>query len=123
MDRNQGVKRGLSRFRVVCISLVCGVAFGQTPRFVIADVHVTPPELENAFIQANPPVNGRYEFHSASMIDLIQAAYGLAPDKILCFRSGSGRGHGTHCVPEYDHGCVRDSSVAGDPSGFSPGSR
>ena len=34
-------------------------------------------------MEVNPPRNGRYEFHSASMIDLIQEAYGFDFDKIL----------------------------------------
>ena len=66
------------------VALACGPLFGQTAaRFEIADVHVTPKALANTFMEANPPRNGRYEFHSASMIDLIQLAYGFDDDKIL----------------------------------------
>jgi hypothetical protein len=46
---------------------------GQT-RFEIADVHVTPKSEVNTFMGVNPPVAGRYEYHSASMIDLIHVA-------------------------------------------------
>ncbi|HEY4084551.1 MAG TPA: TIGR03435 family protein, partial [Bryobacteraceae bacterium] len=74
----------LSRLACACLTVFfCGTAFGQTAKFVIADVHATPPDLANDFMQANPPSNGRYEFHSASMIDLIQLAYGFDPDRIL----------------------------------------
>ncbi len=74
----------LPRLACSCLTLLfCGAAFAQTAKFVIADVHVTPPDLANDFMQANPPNNGRYEFHSASMIDLIQLAYGFDPDRIL----------------------------------------
>ena len=62
-------------------------AFGQSAdapvKFEIADVHVTPKDLANTQMQANAPRNGRYEFHSASMIDLIGTAYGFDADKIL----------------------------------------
>jgi uncharacterized protein (TIGR03435 family) len=68
-------------------ALVSGLAFGQSgpapARFEIADVHVTPKTEVNTFMGVNPPRNGRYEFHSASMIDLIQTAYGVSPDHIL----------------------------------------
>ena len=74
----------ISRLVWAGLVLGCGVVFGQTPaRFEIADVHVTPKALANAFMEANPPRNGRFEFHSASMIDLIQLAYGFDDDKIL----------------------------------------
>ena len=72
------------------VLIACGAAFGQAPasdaaaaRFEIADVHVTPKALANTFMEANPPRNGRYEFHSASMIDLIQLGYGFEDNKIL----------------------------------------
>jgi len=73
-------------------ALVSGSAFGQSAtfgqstdaaRFEFADVHVTPKTEVNTFMGVNPPHNGRYEFHSASMIDLIQTAYGVSPDHIL----------------------------------------
>ena len=56
---------------------------GDGPRFEVADVHVTPKALANTFMEANSPRNDRYEFHSASMIDLIQLAYGFDDDRIL----------------------------------------
>jgi len=62
------------------IALLCGVAFGQTtdnpPRFEVADVHVSPhsrnPSMNVAFIRG-----GRYEIKSATMLDLVQTAYGV----------------------------------------------
>jgi len=79
--------------RIGLAVLVSGSAFGQpakapaidasAARFEIADVHVTPKTEVNTFMGVNPPRNGRYEFHSASMIDLIHTAYGTDPDKIL----------------------------------------
>ena len=60
-----------------------GQPTGAATAFEIADVHVTPKALANAFMEANPPINGRYEFHSASMIDLIRLAYEFDDEKIL----------------------------------------
>ena len=83
----------LSRLvRCALVALACGPAFGQTAqapagaaaaRFEIANVYVTPKALANTSMQANPPRDGRYEFHSASMIDLIALAYGFDDNKIL----------------------------------------
>jgi uncharacterized protein (TIGR03435 family) len=72
--------------------LIAGRALAQSPptaadtaaaRFEIADVHVTPKDLATTRMQANAPRNGRYEFHSASVIDLIGTAYGFDAGKIL----------------------------------------
>jgi uncharacterized protein (TIGR03435 family) len=72
---------------IVLVALACGSAFGQTAqtlaRFEIADVHVTPKTVANPYMEVTPPRDRRYEFHSASMIDLIQSAYGFAFDRIL----------------------------------------
>ena len=78
---------------IVLVALACGSAFGQkaqTPaidggasKFEITDVHATPKVVANPYMEMTPPHDGRYEFHSASMIDLIQEAYGYDPDKIL----------------------------------------
>ena len=42
-----------------------------------------PKPSPNPYMEVTPPHDGRYEFHSASMIDLIQAAYGFGFDRIL----------------------------------------
>jgi uncharacterized protein (TIGR03435 family) len=73
---------------IVLVALACGSAFGQTAqtpaaRFEITDVHVTPKTVANPYMEVTPPRDGRYEFHSASMIDLIQSAYGFGFDRIL----------------------------------------
>jgi uncharacterized protein (TIGR03435 family) len=74
-------------------ALACGSALRQTAqapaigapaaKFEITNVYATPKALANTFMEVNPPSNGRYEFHSASMIDLIGLAYGVDDDKIL----------------------------------------
>ena len=69
---------------IVFVALACGSAFGQAPaRFEISDAHVTPKTVANPYMEVTPPHDGRYEFHSASMIDLIQEAYGFGFDRIL----------------------------------------
>jgi uncharacterized protein (TIGR03435 family) len=69
--------------RTALLALACATVFGQSPQFEIADVHLTPKVVANPYMEVTPPRDGRYEFHSASMIDLIQAAYGFDFDKIL----------------------------------------
>ena len=77
---------------IALVALACGSAFGQTAqapsvaagaRFEITDVRVTPKTVANPYMEVTPPRDGRYEFHSASMIDLIQSAYGFGFDRIL----------------------------------------
>ena len=66
----------------VAITLaICGVAFGQS-KFEIADVQVSP-KATNQFIRVVPVRKGRYEIHTATMVDLIRTAYGFDSDKIL----------------------------------------
>jgi uncharacterized protein (TIGR03435 family) len=78
---------------IALLALACTSAFGQpaqtpppdpaAPGFEITDAHVTPKVVANPYMEVTPPHEGRYEFHSASMIDLIQEAYGYDFDKIL----------------------------------------
>jgi len=72
---------------IVFVVFACGTAFGQTAqtaaRFEISDIHVTPKTVANPYMEVTPPRDGRYEFHSASMINLIQSAYGFGFDRIL----------------------------------------
>jgi uncharacterized protein (TIGR03435 family) len=74
---------------VSCLGFLClwaGAAWGQTsdapPSFEIADVHVSAKDPHHSF-GGNQPANGRFEFHSATMVELIQAAWGVDQDKIL----------------------------------------
>ena len=65
-------------------------AFGQSvpvpstdvPGFEIADVHIAAKAI-NMYVRTSPPRGGRYEIHSATMVDLIRIAYGFDADKIL----------------------------------------
>jgi uncharacterized protein (TIGR03435 family) len=73
---------------LVCIGLIllssC-LAFGQSaekPVFEIADVHVSPPATI-ASMGGGVPRNGRYEFHNATMLDLIRIAYGVTPETVF----------------------------------------
>ena len=68
---------------IALIALSCGVAFSQPAKFEITEAHVTPKVIANPYMEVTPPHDGRYEFHSASMIDLIEEAYGYPSDKIL----------------------------------------
>src|ERR1700733_461004 len=78
---------------IALLALAYTSAFAQTtqtpapnpaaPGFEITDAHVTPKVVANPYMEVTPPHDGRYEFHSASMIDLIQAAYGFGFDRIL----------------------------------------
>jgi uncharacterized protein (TIGR03435 family) len=59
--------------------------FGQesTPRFEIADVHVSPkPGLSRQFFR-NTVRGWRWELRYATMLDLIRTAYGITAEKIL----------------------------------------
>jgi len=84
---------------IVLAALACGPAFGrtaQTPpidtraaRFEITDVHVTPKTVANPYMEVTPPRDGRYEFHSASMIDLIQPHTGFPSTRLWAVPAGS----------------------------------
>jgi uncharacterized protein (TIGR03435 family) len=68
------------------IALLSGLASGQStdalPAFDLADVHgsakVANPYMRGGLLRA-----GRYEVRTASMVDLIAAAYGVDADKVL----------------------------------------
>ena len=72
------------RIRSICVCLAfCAGAFGQdAPKFEIASIQLSA-KSPNPFPRTSAPHNGRYEIHTASMVDLIQIAWGFAPDKIL----------------------------------------
>src|SRR6185436_20183792 len=86
--------RSLRRFlhRLGCVSVV-GVALGFThqattaqvsPEFGIADVHVSakPNILANPMMQGGVVRNGVYRIQNATMVDLINTAYGIDADKV-----------------------------------------
>ena len=70
--------------RIALVAVFSGVAFGQPAdapaRFEIADVHVGGG---GRFMTMIPPRAGRYEFHDASIADLISIAYGYEPGKVV----------------------------------------
>ena len=82
----------LHRLKPVSLSfvLIAASAFAQSPltpakdgpAFEISDVHVAHKAI-NMYMRSGPPRGGRYEIHSATMVDLIRVAWGFDADKIL----------------------------------------
>jgi uncharacterized protein (TIGR03435 family) len=68
----------------LCVALLVGAAFGQTDRFEVADVHVSPHSDNNfnLFMRGPQMRAGRYEIRTATMVDLIATAYGVDGDKV-----------------------------------------
>jgi uncharacterized protein (TIGR03435 family) len=68
------------------IALPAAAAFGQStgnpPAFDSADVHVSPRSA-NPAMRGGALRGGRYEVRTATMVDLIAAAYNVDTDKIL----------------------------------------
>ena len=68
------------------IALLSTAAFSQTtansPAFESADVHVSP-RTSNPQMRGGALRGGRFEVHTATMVDLIAYAYGMESDKIL----------------------------------------
>src|ERR1035438_7171969 len=62
------------------VALLSGAVFGQsaesTPKFDIADVHVSPKSA-TAYMSGGVLRAGRYEIRRATMLDLIRTAYGV----------------------------------------------
>jgi len=70
----------------LCAALLSGAAFGQPgDRFEAADVHVSPHSDSsfNLFMRGPQTRAGRYEIRTATMVDLIGAAYGVDGDKVF----------------------------------------
>ncbi len=70
----------------LCAALFLGAAFGQSAdRFEAADVHVSPHSENNftLFMRGPQTRAGRYEIRTATMADLISAAYGVDGDKVF----------------------------------------
>jgi len=59
-----------------------GQTAGTTPTFEISDVHVSA-KTANAFMRVVPGRSGRYEWRDASMVELIQTAYGVDGERVL----------------------------------------
>src|SRR5580658_4345064 len=66
------------------LAFLSGSAFGQsaetTPKFEIADVHVSPKSTV-AYMSGGVLRAGRYEIRRATMLDLIRTAYGIDDDE------------------------------------------
>jgi uncharacterized protein (TIGR03435 family) len=70
----------------LCVALLSGAAFGQpADKFEAADVHVSPrsDSTFNLFMRGPQVRAGRYEIRTATMVDLIAAAYGVEGDKVF----------------------------------------
>ena len=70
---------------VGCVLVLAGMMFGQSAdRFEAADVHVSPHSDNNfnLFMKGPQTRAGRYEIRTATMVDLISAAYGVDGDKV-----------------------------------------
>jgi uncharacterized protein (TIGR03435 family) len=70
---------------VVLAALVAAPAFGQTatppPSFEVADVH-EGSRNPNIGMTGGQLLNGRYELHNATMVDLIRTAYSVDAEKV-----------------------------------------
>jgi uncharacterized protein (TIGR03435 family) len=70
----------------IVAAVIAGAAIAQSPgdgpKFDIADVHVSAKK-PNPYVRITPTHNGRYEIHTATMVDLIHIAYGFDSDKVL----------------------------------------
>src|ERR1039458_3872519 len=69
----------------LCVALLSGAAFGQSAdKFEAADVHASPHSDNqfNLFMRGPQVRAGRYEIKTATMVDLIGAAYGVDGDKV-----------------------------------------
>jgi uncharacterized protein (TIGR03435 family) len=77
----------LFRVGVSAITLLCGVALGQTTsenpaKFDLADIHASPHTTQ-PFVRGPFYNGGRYELRFATMLDLIHTAYGVDPEKVV----------------------------------------
>lgn len=70
----------------VYVALFSAAAFAQTSdRFEAADVHVSPHSENNfnLFMRGPQTRAGRYEIRTATMVDLVGAAYGVDTEKVF----------------------------------------
>jgi uncharacterized protein (TIGR03435 family) len=78
----------MTRFAHLCaVALLSGAAFSQSsetaPAFEISDVHLSATGSTNLFRRGPVMRGGRYELRTATMVDLVAAAYGFQNDKVL----------------------------------------
>src|SRR5215475_12981513 len=71
------------RSRIFCtlLTLLLLAAFGESPKFDIADVHNSPHSTQ-PFVRGPFFGSGRYELRYATMLDLIRTAYDIDPEKV-----------------------------------------
>jgi len=65
------------------LAVLGATALFAQPKFEAADVQVSPKEPGPQFARMPRPVNGRYEVHGATIIDLIRVGWVTEPDRIL----------------------------------------
>src|SRR5580704_8039590 len=66
----------------VCVLLLGTSLFGQSVRFEIADVHASPKAAHPAMRMAVLAPNV-YQIRTATMVELIVAAYGVDAEKVI----------------------------------------
>jgi uncharacterized protein (TIGR03435 family) len=71
---------------LLCFTVACSPALAQStdtpPRFELVDAHVSP-KVRNAYLRGPAIHGGRYEIHTATMVDLVAAAYGVKKATVL----------------------------------------
>jgi uncharacterized protein (TIGR03435 family) len=83
------MQRSLFRFGLVALSAITAFSqsngSGSSSRFEAADVHVSPPSISfhERDVSGGLLPGGRYSLHRATILDLIVAAWGADPEKIL----------------------------------------
>jgi uncharacterized protein (TIGR03435 family) len=69
--------------RFLCVALVSSAVFGQaTVAFEASVIHASA-KTRFAFMRGPTAHGDRYEIHSADMVDLINAAYGVTDERVL----------------------------------------
>lgn len=69
---------------VTFLAVASSAAFGQSPKFEIADVHMSAPATNPYTFASGGELRGeRYDLRKATMLDLIRIAYGVDPERVL----------------------------------------
>ena len=66
---------------VFLAAAVCGLAADTPPAFDVVDIHVSG-HVTNPYMRGGVLRGGRYDVRTASMVDLISAAYGMDGEKV-----------------------------------------